>query len=115
MAGVESIMVIDDCIAEEGLDKMCSTLVKLAISGHHRSRSFWMTTQRYTPIPRHVRDQMDTVIMLPLNYRSTFNLIIEENRVSLDMATIIEIKSHLHPEPYGTVIIYPGHKNISLL
>ena len=47
LAGIESIMLIDDCIAEEGLDKKCSALAKLAISGCHRSHSLWMTTQRY--------------------------------------------------------------------
>ena len=74
-----------------------------------------MTTERYTAIPRVVRDQLDTVIMLPLKDRTTFNLIIEENGGSLDIATIDEIKNHFHSIPYAAVITYPGHKNIELL
>ena len=39
MAGVESIMLLGDCIAEEGLDKRLCALAKLAISGRHCSHS----------------------------------------------------------------------------
>ena len=71
MAGIETIMLVDDCIAEEGLDKRRSALAKPAISGRHRSHSQWVTTQRYTAIPsnhkpRLLRDQLDTVIIFPL-------------------------------------------------
>ena len=60
-----------------------------------------MTTQRYTAIPKLVRDQLDAVKMLPLKDWSTFNYIIEENGGSLDMATIEEVKNHLHYKPYA--------------
>ena len=50
MAGIETIMLVNDCIAEEGLDKRRDALTKLAISGCHFSHSLWMTTQRYTAI-----------------------------------------------------------------
>ena len=108
-------MLIDDWIAEIGLDKRRSALAKLAISVRLHNHSPWMTTQRYTAIPRLVRDQLDTVIEPPLKDRASFNLTIDENGGSLDMATIEEIRNHLNSKPYAAVIIYPGHKNISLL
>ena len=65
-----------------------------------------MTTQRYTAISRRVRNQLDTIIVLQLKDRASFNLIIEENEGLLGMATIEKIKNHLNSKPYAAVIIY---------
>ena len=60
-----------------------------------------MDDKRYTTIPRLVRDQLDTVIMLPLKDRASLNLTIEENGGSLVMASIDEIRNHLNSKPYA--------------
>ena len=108
-------MLIDDWIAKIGLDKKRSALAKLPISVRLHNHSLWMTIQRYTAIPLLARDQLDTVIDLPLRDRASYNLINDENGGSLDMATIEEIRNHLNSKLYAAVIIYPGHKSISLL
>ena len=91
MASAESIMLIDDCIDEEVLHKRRNGLAKLVISGRHRDHSLWMPTQRYIAIPRLVRVQLYTVILLPLKDGVSFVLIIEENGGSVDIAAIDEI------------------------
>ena len=56
LAGVKSIILIDDCFAKIGLDRRRSALAILAILGRHRSHSLLMIAQRYTAIPWLVRD-----------------------------------------------------------
>ena len=51
IAGVLWIILIDDCNAEEGLDKRRSALAKHAIPDHQCSHSLWVTIQHYTGMP----------------------------------------------------------------
>ena len=86
MAGIDCIILIDECIADKGLDKRRSAFAKLAISGRHRNHSLWITTHRY--IVYHVRDQIYTLIIFKVKDRASFNIIIEENGALLENDTI---------------------------
>ena len=57
LAGSKTLLLIDDIIADEDLDKRCQPLLGLAISGRHRQHSIWLLTQSYTAIPNNIRRQ----------------------------------------------------------
>ena len=45
LAGSKTILLIDDIIADEALDKCRQLLLELAISGRHRQHSLWLLTK----------------------------------------------------------------------
>ena len=45
LAGSKTLILIDDIIADENLDKQRQSLLELAISGRHRGHSLWLLTQ----------------------------------------------------------------------
>ena len=50
----ETLFIIDDIIADEGLDKRKQPLLELAISGRHRGHYLWLLTQSYYAIPKNL-------------------------------------------------------------
>ena len=57
LACSEELFIIDDIIADEGLDKRKQFLLELTISGRHREHYLWLLTQSYSPIPKNLRKQ----------------------------------------------------------
>ena len=57
LAGSKTLILIDDIIADENLDKQRQSLLELAISGRHRGHSLWLLTQSYTAVPKNIRRQ----------------------------------------------------------
>ena len=55
LACLEALFIIDDIIADEGLDKKRQPLLELAISGRHRDHYLWLLTQSYSAIPKNLR------------------------------------------------------------
>ena len=47
LAGSKTLLLINDIIADEALDKRCQLLIELAISSHHRQHSLWLLTLIY--------------------------------------------------------------------
>ena len=61
LACSETLFIIDDIIADEGLDKRGQSLLELAISGKHRDHYLWLLTQSYSAIPKNLRRQAKDV------------------------------------------------------
>ena len=57
LARSATLILINDIIADEALNKHCQLLLGLAISGRHRGHSLWLLTQSYTAIPNNIRRQ----------------------------------------------------------
>jgi len=55
LQGVSTLFIIDDCIADEGLDKTRSSLYDLAIATRHRKHTLFFLTQTYNGIPKRFR------------------------------------------------------------
>ena len=64
LAGSKTLFLIDDIIADANLDKRRQSLLKLAISGHHRGHSLWLLTQSYTAVPKNIRRQAKNALRL---------------------------------------------------
>ena len=45
-----TLIIIDDCSAEQDLEKHCSALSKIAVSGRHSNLTTWFITQRYISV-----------------------------------------------------------------
>ena len=61
LARTETLFIIDDTIADEGLDKRRQSLLELANSGRHRDHYLWLMTQSYSTIPKNLRKQAKTI------------------------------------------------------
>ena len=59
----EVLFIIDDIIANEGLDKRKQPLLQLSISGRHRCHYLWLLTQSYTAIPKNLRRQEKAIFV----------------------------------------------------
>ena len=53
----EVLVIIDDIIANENLDKRRQPLLELSISGRHRGHYLWLLTHSYSAIPKNLRRQ----------------------------------------------------------
>ena len=59
----ETLFIIDNIIADEGLDKRRQSLLKLAISGMHRNHYLWLLTQSYSAIPKYLRRKAKAIFI----------------------------------------------------
>jgi hypothetical protein len=75
------LFLIDDSIAEEGIDKRRSSLVKLACSGRHNNCSLWMLTQVYNGVPKTIRRQVKWLATFYCKDEDDFDIIMKENKV----------------------------------
>ena len=64
LTGSKTLLLIDDIISNEALDKCCQ--LGLAISRRHRGHSLWLLTQSYTAIPNNIRRQAKNALRLVL-------------------------------------------------
>ena len=63
LAFLETLFIIDDIIADEGLDKRRQSLLELAISGRHRNHCLWILTQSYSAISKNLRRQAKAIFV----------------------------------------------------
>ena len=116
MAGVECIIIVDDCIAEKEIDSRKLPLSKIAKSWRQLKHSLRIITQRYPAVPRILRDQLSVVAILLLKGRRSFNQIIEENGGVIDASQVEEIRSHLNSRRYAATLIFTsGDRGLELL
>ena len=54
-ACLETLFIIDDINADEGLDKKRQSLLEFAISGRHRDHYSWLLTPSYSVITKNLR------------------------------------------------------------
>ena len=81
LSGEETLLIIDDMIADEALDKRRQPLLELAISGRHRKHSLWLLTQSYTVLPKNLRRQKKMVFMWYPSEKSDLKMIDEETKL----------------------------------
>ena len=114
LTGSKTLFLINDIIADEGLDKRHQLLLGLAISGRHRGHSLWLLTQSYTAIPNNIRRQAKILYVWYPKNRTDLNTIHEENDVIEMQEELARVKTQLkwgkhtclimrieHPRAYG--------------
>ena len=76
----ETLFIIDDFIAVNGLDKRRQSLLKLAISGRHRDHYLWLLKQSYAAIPKHLRRQPKVIFVWYPKQREDLKMIHDEKQ-----------------------------------
>ena len=82
-------IIIDDIIADEGLDKRRQSLLELAISGRHRDHYLWLLTQSYSAIPKNLRRQAMAIFVWYPKERGDLKMIHDENYVLTDDELVV--------------------------
>jgi hypothetical protein len=77
----KSLIIIDDCSAEQDLNKHRTALSKIAFSGRHLKLTTWFLTQRYISAPKDFRDNIDWVLVTKNSCRDSFEKLTRENDV----------------------------------
>ena len=78
---LEVLLIIDDIIADESLDKKRQPLFGLSISGRHRGHILWLLTQSYSAVPKRLRRQAGTIFTWYAKEQGDLNTIHDENDV----------------------------------
>ena len=81
LACSEVLLMIDDIIADKGLDKRRQPLLNLSISIRHRGHYCWLLTPSYKRIPKKLREQTETIFVWYPKARIDLKMIHEENDV----------------------------------
>ena len=89
LACSDVLFIIDDTIADEGLDKRRQSLLELAISGRHREHYLWLLTQSYSAIPKNLRKQVMTIFVWYPKERGDLKMIHDENDVLTDDELVV--------------------------
>ena len=85
----EVLLIIDDIIANECLDKRRQPLLDLSISGRHRGHYLWLLTQSYTVILKNLRRQSKAIFVWYPKERADLKTIHEENDVLTDDELVV--------------------------
>ena len=107
-AGESTLFIIDDCIADEWLNKRRGCLLELAISGRHRNHSLWLLTQSYTAIPKNLRRQKKMLFMWYPNEKPDLRIADDETNVIPDNE-MGSIKEQLKQSKHGCLFIRIEH------
>ena len=94
-AGLKTLFLIDDIIADEALDKRRQPLLELAISGRHRGHLLGLLTQSYTAIPKNIRRQTKMLYVWYPKNRTDLSAIHEENNVIETQEVFVNVKKKL--------------------
>ena len=86
---LEALFIIDDIIADEGLDKKRQPLLELAVSGRHRNHYLWLLTQSYSAIPKNLRRQTKAIFVWYLKEKADLKMIHDKNNVMMDDELVI--------------------------
>ena len=81
---LETLFIIDDIIADEGLDKRRQSLLELVISGRHRNHYLWILKQSYSAITKNLRRQAKAIFVWYPKERGDLKMIHDENHVLQD-------------------------------
>ena len=81
LAGSKTLLLVDDIIAGEKLDKQRQPLLELAISGRHRGHLLWLLMQAYTAVPIGIRRQAKMLYVWFQKKRGDWDAVHEENKV----------------------------------
>ena len=103
-----NLILIDDVIADETLDKCRQPLLELVISGRHRSHSLWLLTQSYTAVPNNIRRQSKMLYVWYPKNRTDLNTIHEENDV-IGPEELAKVKAQLKWGKHTCLIMRMEH------
>lgn len=92
--GKKSLIIIDDCSADQDLNKHRTALSKVAFSGRHASLTTWFLTQRYISVPKDFRENIDWLLITKNTCKRSFETMTSENDI-IPGARLGEIKSGL--------------------
>ena len=81
LARSETLFIIDDIIADEGLDRRRQSLLKLAISGRSCDHYLWLLRQSYSVIPKNLRRQAKAMFVWYPKERADLKIIHDENNM----------------------------------
>ena len=90
LAHLQTLFIIDDITADEGLGKRRQSLLELAISGRHRDHYLWLPTQSYCAIPKDLRRRSKTIFVWYPEERKDLKMIHDENNVLTDDELVID-------------------------
>ena len=107
-SGEETLLIVDDVIADETLDKKRQSLLELAISGRHRQHSLWLLTQSYTAIPKNLRRQKKQLFVWYPSEKSDLKLIDEETN-QMTPEDLMKIKEQLKREKHACLFVRLEH------
>ena len=102
------LFLIDDSIAEEGIDKKRSPLTNLACSGRHDNCSLWILTQAYVAIPKTVRRQTKWLVTFSCLDVNDFKTIMKERSV-IPEEKHDSLKKRLDNKQYSKLVLYLHH------
>ena len=108
LTGSKTLLLIDDIIADEALDKHHQLLLGLAISGRYRGHSLWLLTQSYTAIPNNIRRQAKMFYIWYPKNRMDLNTIHEENDV-IETGELAGVKAQLKRGKHTCLIMRMEH------
>ena len=84
LAHSETLFIIDDIIADEGLDKKRQPLLELALSDRNSNHYLWLLTQSYSAIPKNLRRKAKAIFVWYPKERGDLKMIHDENNVLTD-------------------------------
>ena len=82
--GHQILFIIDDCSAEGEINKKRDALSELALTGHHRNHSLWVSTQKYHLVSKDAREQIKWLCLFFTKDRDSFEDCLRENDVISD-------------------------------
>ena len=89
LACSEVLLIIDDIIADEEIDKRRQSLLELAMSGRYRDRYLWVLIQSYSAIPKNLRRQTMAIFVWYPKERGDLKTIHDENDVFTDDELVV--------------------------
>ena len=95
LARFKTLLLIDDIIANENVDKKRQPFLELVISGRHKEDSLWLLTQSYTAVPKNIRRQAKMLYVWYPENRTDLNVIHEENDIIETPEELVNVKKQL--------------------
>ena len=109
LARSQTLFIIDDIIADEGLDKRKQSLLELAISGRYRDHYLWLLTQSYSALPKNLRRQAKAIFVWYPKESADFKIIHDENNVLTDDDELVIVRGLLKESKYACLYIRNEH------
>ena len=107
LASSETLFIIADIIADEGLGKR-QPLLELAFSGRHRKHYLWLLTQSYSGIPKNLRRQAKAIFVWHPKERRDLKMMHDENNVLTDDQLVV-IRNFLRNSKHACLYIRNEH------
>ena len=105
LKGYQTLLNIDDCSAEDQINKKQNALLELAFSGRHRKHSLWVLTQTYSSVSKDVREQIKWLCLFFMKDRDSVEDCLRENDVIPNKNERYRLKKCLQDRPFSKLIL----------